>query len=509
MADGVGDMGSLTLADLRAGDPVAFRAAAAAWTALSAELDTAHERLLAGRDRVDTAGQGVALAVAQRRVAAHGRELDAVVLPARRVAQALLAHADDLATLKRHLESLLAVAQANGVTVDIGTGIVTAPAATRSPAGAELWRVFVDELRGDLAEILARVRQLDATTSMAIRSSGPDSGLPAGQRVGERDGAARPAIQAQAGRAPIDVFAWWQALSPAQQDRALREHPDLIGGLDGIPAADRDRANRRLLDQLTALPAPPAGLVAVRDRLAATEDAYLLLVDGAGDGRVAVALGNPDHARHTALLVPGVGTDLQDFDGDLARTAELRRAADRTTVAAGDVATVYWLGYDPPDGLLDGWLEGPSRAGGAALTRFVDGLDATHQPTPSGHHVTAIGHSYGSTVVAEAALSGGLRADDIVVVGSPGLHSDHARELNLDPRHVWVGRSANDEIRFAPGPIHGPEPIDPGYGANRFSTTTSGHSGYWRPGSDSLLNQAYVITGQYGRVTLVHGAIPA
>ena len=505
VAGGVGGMGRLTLADVRAGDPEAYRAAATEWAALAADLDAAFERHLAGQQRIDTAGRGEAMTGAARRLVSQGRELSAVVLPTRRIARTLLDHAEEMAALQRHLAALLASAQVNGLTVDVRTGVVTAPLTPPQPVGADLWRVFVDDVRDELAELLARARQLDVATGAAIRSTVPSSDHDAGPepRLG------RAAVAAQFGRSPADVFAWWQTLSPQQQDWTLRDHPDVIGGLDGIPSADRDRANRRYLDQLLARPAPPTGLVAVRDRLAAIDDAYLLLIDGGGDGRVAVALGNPDDARHTALLVPGVGTDLQDVGGEVARASELRRAADRTTIGVDDVSVVAWLGYDPPDSLFDGWVVAPSQQGGAALTHFVDGLRVAHTAGADGSRLTVVGHSYGSTVVAEGARAGGLRVDDIVVVGSPGLHSDHASELNLDPRHVWVGRSASDEIRFAPAPIHGPEPADPRYGANRFTTSTSGHGGYWRPGSDSLLNQAYIVTGQYDRVTLVHGERPA
>jgi Alpha/beta hydrolase len=465
-------MSRLTLSDLQAGDPRAFRAAATEWDALAADLDSAYEQLRLGQDGVEHAGQGAAIGAAARQVRIQGRRLSDLVLPARRIAQALLAHADGLATLQHQLDAVL--------------------------------RSATDHIGAELAELQARAQRLDEATTATIRATValPGSARGAAVRLDEA------ALRRQVGRAPTDVHAWWRSLSPEQQERALREHPQLVGGLDGIPATDRDRANRRYLDQLLAVDAPPPALVALHDRLAAIDDAYLLLIDGAGDGRAVVAVGDPDHARHTAVFVPGVGSDLRDIDGELALAAQLRRTADLATIAAGDVSIVSWLGYDPPDSLLDGWREGPSRQGGAALSPFVDGLRVTHAPTPEAYHVTAVGYSYGSTVVAEAALGGQLRADDIVVVGSPGLHSDHASELHLDPRHVWVGRADNDEIGFAPGFIHGPEPADPDYGANQFTTTTSGHGGYWRPDSDSLLNQAYIITGQYGRVTLGHGQRP-
>lgn len=488
-------MTALTVADLRAGDPAAFRVAADRWLALAAELDAAYEQFLSGQRIVDEgAAAGAAATAVRRRMRAQGRELSALVLPARRLAQALAAHADELAVLRHHAEVLLATAPALAAGERGGSG-----------GGVGGSGGVVGGVGRELAEILARADQLDQATSRGIRSA-----VPGPRRHGvcvSHPG--RDAVRQQAGRPPAEVFAWWQGLTPQQQEWVLADHADLVGGLDGIPAADRDRANRHHLDQLVAQAAPPPALVRLRDRLAGTDEAYLLLVDAAGDGRVVVALGNPDHARHTAVFVPGVGTDLQDIDGDLARAAQVRRTADATTVAEGDVSVIYWLGYDPPDSLLDGWREDASRRGGATLAPFVDGLRVTHAPGMTGHHLTALGHSYGSTVIAEAARQARLGVDDIVVVGSPGLHSDHASDLNLDPRHVWVGRADGDEIRFAPGPIHGPEPADPGYGANRFTTDTSGHGGYWRPDSGSLLNQAYIVTGQYQRVTLEHGSPPA
>mgnify|MGYP002621827250 CR=1 FL=1 len=504
-------MSRLTLAEVRSGDPEAYRSAALAWAALAAALDTAAEHLMTGRARVAEAGRGRTVSAATDRLRAQIGGLDRTVRPAQRIAEALLRHADGLAALQCHLDTVLATARTYGLTVDLARGAVTALGPPTGPHQST-----VDNLVTELGHILAEARRLDAATATAVAAAlgaarpGQGAASVPGPRPPSDPGRPdRATVRSQAGRSPAEVAAWWQSLSAQQREWALRDHPDLVGRLDGIPAADRDRANRAWLDQLIAQTDAPVALRAVRGRLAVTPDAYLLLIDNSGDGRVAVALGDPDHAQHTMVFVPGMGTDLYDIHGEVTRAAALRRVADQTTVVDGDVSVVYWLGYDPPDSLFDAWREGPSRDGGAALTRFVDGLRATHVDGPAGAHVTVLGYSYGSTVVAEGARSGGLRADDIVVVGSPGLHSDHARELNLDPRHVWVGRAATDEIRFVPEPIHGREPADPGYGANRFTTDTSGHSGYWRPGSASLLNQAYIVTGQYDRVTLVHGERPA
>ena len=40
------------------------------------------------------------------------------------------------------------------------------------------------------------------------------------------------------------------------------------------------------------------------------EVAASLAFDNTGDGQAAIAIGNPDRAAHTAVLVPGVGAEL-------------------------------------------------------------------------------------------------------------------------------------------------------------------------------------------------------
>jgi hypothetical protein len=114
---------------------------------------------------------------------------------------------------------------------------------------------------------------------------------------------------------------------------------------------------------------------------------------------------------------------------------------------------------------------------------------------------------------------------DVITAGSPGLVVDHARDLGIDPRHLWVGTAADDPVSmphqaaeelpwwirgdahlYAPG--HGPNPHDPAFGANRYHVDTSGHSDYFKNDSLSLLNQAAVLVGQYERVQLEHGTVP-
>jgi hypothetical protein len=97
-----------------------------------------------------------------------------------------------------------------------------------------------------------------------------------------------------------------------------------------------------------------------------------------------------------------------------------------TVPAWGDVATIMWLGYDAPDTIPEAAFDGSAEQGGALLDSFVDGLHASHDTGRT--HITAVGHSYGSVVVGEAAVPGdGPHAGDIVVAGSPGMHTDHDR----------------------------------------------------------------------------------
>ncbi|MBT8228443.1 MAG: hypothetical protein HKP61_17825 [Dactylosporangium sp.] len=345
--------------------------------------------------------------------------------------------------------------------------------------------------------------------------------------------------------------------------------------MDGVPAVDRDTANRIMLDrhqdtltqrredlqrQIRALVDDDTATVAQVERLrgqlhevdtklarldlnerklTSLGDRGLLLgIDPAGDGRVIISVGNPDTARHTAVWVPGLGTDLGSTDGNVNRVLNLQREADKATRGVdGDVATIMWLGYDAPE--TDGSVvtSTRSRQGAAALDSFVNGLRATHGG--GDYHLTAVGHSYGSTVVAEAALGGeqpgnprGLAVDDIVTAGSPGMHTSSASDLNIDAQHVWAGSAENDLVaNFANVPaatvryvsplaaagiegidmVHGASPHEPSFGANQYVVDTSGHSDYWEydengEATESLRNQAKVVAGRYDEVGLEHEA---
>jgi Alpha/beta hydrolase len=546
-------MTTMTMTGLLTAKPAAFHRAAIGWAGLAADLDRAYEEYRRGLNRVDSgwpAGAGAKAAAQQLTAQAH--ELSNVHNPARHIAEALERHAYAIGEIQQHAERIIVGAEQAGYRVDRDTGSVTARVAgIANGADDNRASAWIFGLSSDLSELLWRARRLDEETAAVIRANQPARAGGFGSTVAyhvDRDQVAK-----QRGRRAADVHAWWQGLSPEQQEQVLRDFPDLIGWLNGLPATDRDRANRSTLDNqlvdltareadlshqlaqirhagVTTFPvdldkarrisqlqhhlievrATEAGLRAVQDQLAQFGDHALLMgIDGQGDGRAIVSLGDPDRARHTAVFVPGINTDLLDIGGDLDRVDNLQRAADRMTPQGDDVAVVYWLGYDTP-GTLDALSHRAARHGAGDFTPFVDGLRATHELDDS-YHVTAVGHSYGTTVIAESALAGGLRADDIVAAGSPGMHTDRAAKLNLDPRHVWGGLADGDLIGGGLGDlgfVHGEEPTDAAFGGNRFEVDTRGHSAYWTENSTSLRNQAYIVVAQYDRVSYDYGAPP-
>ncbi|MCX5213059.1 alpha/beta hydrolase family protein [Kitasatospora sp. NBC_00240] len=321
------------------------------------------------------------------------------------------------------------------------------------------------------------------------------------------------------GKDPAKSAEWWKSLTADQQKSYLALHPEEIGRLDGLPSAVRDEANRLFLEQqndaLHVGKAQDFGITqnefnargnAVRElkeRLDAADgdadgrELLLLGIDPKGDGRAIVAMGNPDTADHTAVLVPGTATTLASVPGQIERIGALQQAA--SSEAPGQrVSTIFWLGYDapevPPSNLS---VVGTGRAEEAAesMRRFTEGTRVAQGDHRT--HLTVIGHSYGTTAVgAAASTGGGLQADDIVAIASPGMTTGSAANLNIDPAHVWVGAADDDAIRDVAGFSLGFDPMFSEFGGNNIKIDTHGHSGYWDQASASLLNQGKIIAGR-------------
>ncbi|GAA3728774.1 alpha/beta hydrolase [Streptomyces tremellae] len=484
------------LRDLRCGE---LEAAAAGWERAAHRAGDARERV--DRQvlvRLTHAQEGVAARAAVGRLRALSGDFAYASAECGLVGSALKRLAEELRGAQRALRDALDEAESLRFTVHAdgsvgypaapssggtlfgeagtgGGGLVpggrAAPAARLPVAGAgqplrspNPGAARAREVADAIGRAVALARAVDARYTAELRAlmaghapgGAPDVAVSAAMR---RDvaGDLRRAVPAGAG--PAGVKGWWDGLSPELRAAYEEDCPELVGNLDGIPAAVRDRANRAnldaLVDRLAHRPDDAsrerlAGLRRIREQLAAGGHPrpFLLGIGNEGNGRAIVAFGNPDTARNVAAYVPGLGTGLdEDFaDGDLKRARDTVLGVEKFEKS---VAAIAWLGYDAPQSAGVAGI-GAAEAGGSAYDRFMRGLVATN--VHDDPHLTAIGHSYGSrTVGAAARLPGGIPgADDIVLVGSPGVGVDRAEDLGVGRDHVFVGAAENDLVTKVP-----------------------------------------------------------
>ncbi|MEU0405036.1 alpha/beta hydrolase [Streptomyces sp. NPDC006197] len=348
-------------------------------------------------------------------------------------------------------------------------------------------------------------------------------------------------------KSPAERKAWWDGLSDEQRQEYLEVAPDMIGGLDGIPAAARDEANRRylplLIDELARK--DDGGSETKLDALRGIQSElkkpsrvpmFLLGIGDEGNGRAIVAYGNPDTSKNVSAYVPGLGTKLnEEFVTDT-----MVRAKDTAMGARGkdpSSAAIVWLGYDAPN-FATVMSTADAEKGAPAYKQFMEGLTVTN--TNVDPHLTAIGHSYGSLTVGTAARQiGGIPgADDIILLGSPGVGVDRAEDLGVGKEHVYVGAADNDLVTHLPKPSEaaaalplggtgirytsrvtdhlyfGQDPASEGFGAQRFLVGDGprmvmeagffeAHSQYFTPGLDSRSaeNIALIVAGKPEKIT--------
>ncbi|MFF7703326.1 alpha/beta hydrolase [Streptomyces lydicus] len=415
-------------------------------------------------------------------------------------------------------------------------------------------------LESDIFDALRGAEEIDARYRLALTKLRAGRGLAVNGLESDRDAAAISKIAGVAvgldsapakGTDPKKVRDWWKGLSKEEQEEQLALNPSLIGNLDGIPARTRDKANRVNLDRLIAKYPPGSslssgafrqqeGFEVIRARLekdAGKEPEPLLLGIGPeGQGRAILSYGDPDTADNVAAYVPGLDTQLRDVgleDGDRARN--VWQSARDAGGGGKKTASIVWLGYDAPqlgqDRLNESDLsvagEERGKQGGADFGKFLDGVQATHQGDRP--HVTAIGHSYGSFTVGQAAQrEGGIPADDIILVGSPGTGAQRAEQLGVGADHVWVGAADTDPVTHAPSDLEksfvgvghviephelhfGQDPASRGFGGIRFGVANGdpgdAHSEYFKKkeGGDSLENIGKIVAGKRAEVTIQAG----
>jgi alpha/beta hydrolase family protein len=329
----------------------------------------------------------------------------------------------------------------------------------------------------------------------------------------------------------------WNELSPAEQEILIEAMPDVIGAMNGLPAVARDRANRIVLQrtkaalearlrELEALADQPPSMYPeyvdpnageidqIRDKLRGIErleqrladqpgrpPAFLLGLSGEGNGRVIVALGNPDLADNVVTYVPGTGARLGAMRSELPRAEAMAYDAN-SQYPDESTSVILWMDYDAPQDISSAAFDGYAEDGAPALRGFQEGLDVAH--TRGGAYNTVVGHSYGTVVVGEAARGGQLDAENYVLVASPGVNADHVYDLGIPPDRVYASTAPGDPIRHTPGFVHGTQPVDPDFGARTFESSNGGggspHSNYWDPGNPARDNIAAIATGNGDRV---------
>lgn len=306
----------------------------------------------------------------------------------------------------------------------------------------------------------------------------------------------------------------WEARGRAA--RALDWAQDLHGA---------DAFNRRRLEHAASVITSPAAtkpgeriaghIQSLRAALTG-DDAYLLEFDPA-DQHAVIAYGDPTTARHVITYVPGAGTNLGRASPDAERSRAMRAEAERQS--GEQAAVVYWVGYHAPRSPLSAIPKHEAIRAGAELARFQHKLRDAHR---GGAHYTVLGHSYGSVVAGEAAARHGMRPDDLVFIGSPGVGVRHVSKLGVPSGHVWAGLNPTDPVERAAGalsPDFGGDPASAKFGAHVFNAVggphqfasawerfESPHNTYWDPGSPSLRNLGAIASGHHQDVDASPGA---
>ncbi|GAB4049121.1 alpha/beta hydrolase [Catellatospora paridis] len=574
---------TVSYALLLAADPARWAEGAAAWRRLSRGLDDHHDDLAGQLARQDQAWHGGTAAVAARESgSALVRRLATAPPALLEVDQLLWRHAERVRALQRRLAEALSAVRGTAVQVsaDGQVSIVVPDVPRGGPAGTPGGQGAVPESPGQVpggrghvpAEFAGRAAasprggagpvSLSGRTpgasevALAMQVSAEIEAVVREARASDEETARRlialakaagqgwtgTAVSLPARGTPADVARWWAGLTEAERAWLVGAKPEELGRLDGVPAAVRDRANRELLDReldrlrdaVAAHPPEPGArqrltaLTGLAERLdQGPTRAYLLRLDPSGDGRLVVALGDPDGSDNVATYVPGVGASLDRFAGEVDRAAAVQARASALAPDA-TTATVMWLGYDPPDG-VDAMSERAALAARDDLGSFQTGLAAAHEDGPA--RLSLIGHSYGSLAIGVAEREGTVLADEIVALGSPGMGVDSAADLG-HAGHVWASTTSNDIVLFAsskgelalnalggPGFVlagsaadavvrgnadlwHGVDPSSEQFGARVFAAAPGtdpfdAHAAYFHEDNPALQSLAEIVTGEH------------
>ncbi|MFD8705624.1 alpha/beta hydrolase [Kitasatospora sp. NPDC059648] len=525
-------------------------------------------------DVVDRLGHsewtGTAAGHANTRISNLGTELQAAKQELGLVSRALQDAYDGFAAAQAHLISALDDAKTHKLTVADDGGI-TWDKDPNSPdfAGNDAENQ-AKQIQARITAALNEADHADQTinTRLAHLATNAGNGTGLDSATAKADTAAANALEQvpAAGTDPNSVKAWWNGLTDEQQHRMVLNHPDQIGNMDGIPAVDRDQANRinlargkqdiqRQLDGLG--PAPSAtigsgrfirpnpaytdwqqkhddltdkmnGINAIEGRLNHPVDdkhppTFLMGFDTNGHGHAIVAVNNPDTADNVSTYVPGTGARLGSIGSDINRSDVMVASANDASKGKSTTSSITWVGYDAPQSIIPEAADDTyAKNAEDKLVSFENGLHATHNGKIGNN--TILAHSYGTTTVGYTMRDHGLPVDNAVLIASPGAGVENAKDLRIDPNHVYAAQSPADAIGWAAATdpsgmgdnvwdniktdwgfgdgdhhlMYGRQTTAPQFGANVMPVDpNAGHSDYWNDGSPTLAAMGQVIAGKH------------
>lgn len=493
---------------------------------------------------------GDASEAARNEFTALSTRLDAASAAFVKAVTVLDAFDDKVQSLRsRHLDLVERVSHLNGRidTYDADVAASDKDDATAQEALLQRSATLERKARALQAEVDAWNRDQESAEQTVIAGLQGVDTVAEGRTAASAPNRADPAALAKQLRKKIDsgdpeaVATWWKGLNPEQVAALVMHSPQLVGNAGGVPSEVRDEANRTSMlsdiDYLTQRRDDGQLTELERQQLMNAEkarttldkyenrfdpetgenQAFLLVYRPDafnGDGGVAMSLGNPDTADDVTSLVPGLTSEATSLGPNVSSMDRLMQLADDKN---GDrsVAAITWIDYDAPsssEGVTDDpsdflQVAGQGKAidGGERFSDFVAGLRASHHGPV---HLTAIGHSYGSTTVSHAATDNELQVDDMVLIGSPGAGSAQTATDLMPEGHLFVGSADYDPVTLLGSPgigALGHDPAQADFGAHRFEVDPGSyrvqdlfenHSSYFNKGSTSLDAMADVVARQ-------------
>lgn len=418
----------------------------------------------------------------------HGATAEAASESASRIKLTLSDHADqcskvaaaakkataEVADLKYRLSTIKADAEEAFLSIDEQTGTLSRKTAVLTVSQLDHQKAAMHNLAGRINQLLVDADGVDRDLATAIETADGAAGVTG-------PGMAAPNLPPATSASPADVRKWWDGLTPQQQTDYIADDPAAIDR-DGIPIGVRDAGNRirlphelatakRTLDQAgeneradaqaryndllgiqSALyPKNPDGTPKTVNQ---DDRRSLILLDTQSNRRQvfgAIGIGDVDHASHVGVTVGGVSTNSAGLPRMANEATSLRHTTSDILGQARDVspdavATIAWVGYEPPATMSDLRVvsDGLARAAAPHLNSFFNGLGATTENPRQ--DITAFGHSYGS-LVTSLALQGGTPVKSAVFYGSPGLELARANDLHLaSGGHAYYEQAAGDPI---------------------------------------------------------------